>query len=442
MAATQEQTTQFDWEEENAYTLGVRAFLYAYPWTYMPQAVWDRTEGPGRPINQLTHFRDLKDASHTAGGAPNNDTLYSQCWLHLDEPVILTVPEIVNRYYTFQFTDFMGDNFAYVGTRTTGNKAGNFAIVGPDWQGTLPSDVVELPRSDTLWAYVLGRTLVDGKDDLPAVHAIQDQYALTSLSQWRRSDPTAPASTPSIWKPLDRKTDPLVDWETINRSMAEIPPQKADADLVQSYARIGVGPGLDVEKFGESTKRGLARAAVAGNRIVAGAFAGGYAQKQVNGWNYPPPATGRPTATRDWLVRAIQALAGFVANDPEEAIYLNVSLDEARHQLNGAGRYEIRFEKGAQPPVSAFWSITMYNLEYNLVANPINRYSLGDRSGMTTAPDGSLTVYVQCEPPSDDKLSNWLPTPTGDFFLFLRAYLPGPSLLDQTWQPPTVTWLK
>jgi hypothetical protein len=224
--------------------------------------------------------------------------------------------------------------------------------------------------------------------------------------------------------------------------MVETPPFEADADLLQACARIGVGPGLDVETLGESTKRGLARAAVAGDRIIAGAFAGGYAQKNVNGWNYPPPATGRPIAMRDWLLRAVQALAGFVANDPEEAIYLNVSRDEHGNQLNGASRYEIRFERGSQPPAAAFWSITMYNLDYNLVDNSINRYSLSDRSGMTTAPDGSLTIYVQSEPPTEDKLFNWRPSPASDVFLFLRAYLPGPTLLDQTWQPPTVTRLQ
>lgn len=122
-----------------------------------------------------------------------------------------------------------------------------------------------------------------------------------------------------------------------------------------------------------------------------------------------------------------------------DSVYLNVSLDDPGLPLNGGNRYEIRFEKGQQPPVKAFWSITMYNLQYNLVANPINRYSLGDRSGMKAAPDGSLTIYLQSEPPGDDRLSNWLPAPKQDFFLILRAYLPGPTMLDQTWRPPAVT---
>jgi hypothetical protein len=142
----------------------------------------------------------------------------------------------------------------------------------------------------------------------------------------------------------------------------------------------------------DSTKRDLARAGAAGYRIVAGAFGGGFGQRQDNSWNYPPPATGRQTATRDWLVRAVQALSGFVGNDPEEAVYLNVSL--------------------------------------------------GDRRGMKVAPDGSLTIYVQSEPPSEDRLANWLPAPIGDFFLFVRANIPGASVLDQSWQPLAITRLR
>ena len=116
-----------DWREQNAYTLGVRAYLYAFPWAYMPQARWDRTEPIDRQADRFFHVRKLEDATHLTGGAPNNDTLYSRAWVYLkDEPVILTVPEIADRYYTMEIVDFMGDNFAYVGTRATGAKAGKW----------------------------------------------------------------------------------------------------------------------------------------------------------------------------------------------------------------------------------------------------------------------------------------------------------------------------
>ena len=81
----------------------------------------------------------------------------------------------------------------------------------------------------------------------------------------------------------------------------------------------------------------------------------------------------------------------------------------------------------------------MYNAQYNLVANPINRYSLGDRSGLKAGEDGSATIYVQKEAPGAEKEANWLPAPDGMFFLIMRTYLPGPDLVDQTWQPPKIS---
>src|SRR5271166_1381420 len=336
--AKADETPRADWQEQNAYTLGVQAYLYAFPWAYMPDARWQRTEALDRQADRFDHIRHLEDAAHLSGGAPNNDTLYSRAWVYLkDEPVILTVPEIADRYYTMEITDFMGDNFAYVGTRATGTKAGNYAIIGPDWKGALPEGVQPLPPSATPWATILGRTYVKDASDLDAAHKIQDQYKLAPLSQWGKSE-IVPPKDAIIWEGFDPKTDPLADWKTINRAMIEVPPPARDADMLQQFARIGIGPGLDVDTQDASTKRGLARAAVDGKKIIADAFTDGYLQKVVNGWNYPPPATGRPSPSRDWIFRAVQMLAGFIANDPVEGTYLNVSVDGDGKPLTGKNR--------------------------------------------------------------------------------------------------------
>ena len=118
-----DESSRADWREQNAYTLGVQAYLYSFPWAYMPDARWTRTQAINRQVNRFDHIRKLEDASHLNGGAPNNDTLYSRAWVYVkDEPVILTVPEIRDRYYTMEIVDFMGDNFAYVGTRATSER--------------------------------------------------------------------------------------------------------------------------------------------------------------------------------------------------------------------------------------------------------------------------------------------------------------------------------
>jgi len=428
-----------NWREQNAYTLGVQAYIYTFPWSYMAEARWTRTEPVDHQANRFEHVRKLEDASHVTGGAPNNDTLYSRAWVYLkDEPVILTVPAITDRYHSVEMADFMDDNFAYVGRRATGDEGGNFAIVGPGWNGALPAGVKALPPSSTPWAFVLVRTYIKDASDLPTAFAIQDKYKLTPLSQWGKAEVTVPKGA-EIWQPLDRAADPLNEWRTINRAMLEIPADPRDADMLQSFARIGIGPGLNVDALDADTKRGLARAAVDGRKIIVGAFTAGYGQTEVNGWNYPPRATGRLTATRDWLIRAVQPAAGFVVNDPIEATYLNVSVDGEGKPLSGSNRYVVHFAKGGEPKVKAFWSVTMYNPKYNLVANPINRYSIGDRSGMKPDADGGLTIYVQKDTPGADKEANWLPAPDGQFFMILRTYLPGDEIVNQTWQPPKIT---
>jgi len=398
----------------------------------MPDARWTRTEKIDHKVNTFHHVRNLEVANHLNGGAPNNDTLYSRAWVYLrDEPVILTVPAITNRYYTHEIVDFMGDNFAYVGTPATGTKAGHCAIIGPNWKGTLPQGVMALPPGATPWATILARIFVKNQGELDKVHTIQDQYTLTPLSQWGSANPTQPAGA-VIWESVISKTDPLAEWKLITRAMGENPPPAGDRELVAAMLALGVGPGMDVDKLDPSTKRGLARPAVDGRKKIGKAFSDGYRQTVVNGWNDPPKEAGRPTPTRDWLFRDVQMVAGFVANDPVEAVYLNVSRDGTGAPLTGVNRYTMTFPKGGLHDVNAFWSITMYNPQYNLVANPINRYSLGDRSGIKPNADGSLTLYLQTSSPGADKEANWLPALVTDFNQTPRIITDGLTAPDVT----------
>ena len=91
-------------------------------------------------LNHFAHIKDLADASYRDGGSPNQDTIYSMAWVDLRKgPVILSHPDMGERFFTFELGDMSSDNFDVVGQHTTGSKAGNFAIVGPGWKGTLPS---------------------------------------------------------------------------------------------------------------------------------------------------------------------------------------------------------------------------------------------------------------------------------------------------------------
>jgi hypothetical protein len=436
-----------DWREQYAYTLGMQAYIYGFPYLYMSEVRWGQVAVkidpnlnlPHAAINHFWHSQVMGGPESQAGGSPNNDTLYSIAWLDLlKEPLILSVPDVGNRYYTIEIASFDSDNFAYVGMRTTGTKAGNYAIVGPSWKGELPTGVQKLTPSRTPSAFILGRTLLRGPDDLPAIHAVMAQYKLTPFSLWGKPGATAPESYDAL-KPFDRKTDRLADWKTMNATMAENPPPSRHGLLLNQFAQIGIGPGLDVDRLDEATKRGLARAAIDGRNLLDAAIRQGARQKNVNGWNYPPPDMGRAGDKDDFLLRAaLQSMWGIVANDPAEAIYLNTSTDPNGQQLTGANRYVIHFPTGGLPEVKAFWSITLYDARHNLVANPIKRYALGDRDKLKFNANGSLDIYIQNESPSADKQPNWLPAPNGEFNLVLRSYLPSAAIQEQRWTPPPV----
>ncbi len=441
--------TKTDWRENYAYTLGVQAYVFGFPYVYLPTLRWRWVTQPGpaggmppsAPLNHFHHVRNLTDASYRDGGSPNNDTLYSIAWVDLGkEPVILSHPDMGDRYFTFELACIDSDNFAYVGKRTTGAKAGSFALVGPNWKGKLPKGVKALPPSRTPAVLVFGRILVDGPAEVPAVNKLQDQCTLIPLSFWNKKGAQLPASR-DVWQPLDAKSDPLAEWKTMNRAMTENPPEARLAKLLGQFAKIGVGPNQGVDKMDEATKRGLARAAADGRELLKSASASGQLGKRVNNWSIPPRTFGRAGLSDDFLVRgALQCMGGIIANDPEEAVYYNTAKDGAGQPLDGARQYTMRFAPGQLPKVNGFWSISMYDPTLNFTPNPINRYAIGDRTpGLKKDADGGLTLYIQSTSPGKDKESNWLPsTASGLFYMVMRTYMPGAEIVEQQWAPPPV----
>ena len=454
------QNASAGWKENYAYTLGVQAYLNLFPWVYLPEIKYewvgrekpDEWQGFDMPLNHFYHKKTLVDAkTYRDGGSPNNDTQYSIAILDLrNGPVVISHPNLDERYFTFEIASFTSDNFAYIGTRTTGNEAGEFLIAGPNWDGEVPEGLqlpaqsngtkaMNLPAvSPTPFVIVIGRTAVKGLEELETVNGIMEKYHIQPLANWLSGEEFV-ASDRAVWKPFNREEDELADWKTINKALAENPPLNQNVNIFKLYENIGIGAGIDVEDMDTSIKKGLARAAVDGRDLVFKAGQGGGFGKMINGWSFPPSTMGSAGYFNDLFTRSvIQCAGGIISNDPQEGMYPNAFFDKKGATLDGKYKYTLTFEKDKLPEVSQFWSLTLYDETYNLVDNPIDKYNISSlRDKFKFSEDGKLIFYIQNESPGEDKQDNWLPAPaSGMFYLVLRAYGPGAEFLDQTWEIP------
>ncbi len=424
--------------EEFAYSLGVQAYVYAYPLVHTNKFrwIWHSKDSPmyRGPANQLNHNRVLMNAETTVAATPNNDTLYTLAFLDLSQgPLIIEVPAMGERYYTIQLADMYATNFGSFGSRT-GAAAGRYLMVPPGWQGEVPEGIQKVYESTTPWTMFLLRILVDGKADVPTVNALQDQFRL--LTPEGKPSPAYEGKIPGLVDPAA----PADVWRVINRELASNPPIPDHESYLAQFASIGVGIDLPVElsELDAETKKGLSRAADTGHKIVT-AQASDISSVNLNRWGYPKKNIGRYGS--DFAYRAAVTLMGLMANQPEEAVYLSSYTDVEGQALDGTKHYRMHFPADNLPPANAFWSTTMYDsATYAFSSNKLNRFSIGDRTErLKYNEDGSLDIFIGPSVLDEGEISNWLPTPDGPFYMFLRVYSPETSVVEQTWEPPGVT---
>lgn len=436
-----------DWRETYAYTVGMQAVIFGYPVVKNMAVRFSMVEKPNglvdTPLNQWFHSRRAADHTDRIHSSVTSDLLYSSAWYDLrKEPLVITVPESAAAYYSVQFMEMYSDIFAYLGTRATGAKAGSYLLVGPDWSGETPAGLLGVIRSPTPTGMLLLRTGFADRTKLDGAHRLQDGNRLLTLSKWQAHD-SSPETARDVLNPATPATSALPFFASLNRGMTENPPPPRDAALVALFASVGIGPGQsdDFSRTDPATRRGLQRAMVDGLAFLRQVSAAGGDTKQINGWAYGQLNWGRTAARADFLTRsATQSFSGMQEHHIEEVVKLRAHRDGDGALLDGAaGRYTIRFAPDQIPQAKAFWSVTVYNSDYDLVENPLGRYSRGGMdSDMKRDRDGGLTLYLQADAPDRTRVGNWLPIPRGAFNLFLRAYLPDEQLMRQDYVPPMV----
>ncbi|MDH3201630.1 MAG: DUF1254 domain-containing protein [Myxococcales bacterium] len=439
---------------EEAKAIAQEAYTYAYPMLENYRTMYAQALAKGAPgyiasFNELSHKTELLGPDFKDVVRPNNDTMYSFAWLDLRaQPIVITVPQIEKRYYSIQLIDMFTNNLGYIGTRTTGSKAGSYLVAGPEWQGVKPGDVKRVFRSASNFVYCIIRTGVNGPNDVPAVARIQQGYHLTPMNVFlgRSRIPVASGLTFFAYDPQKAKSAGFIDYLNFFLTQVEVPP--SEKALMNRFALIGIAPGeLSASMrlappMRDAIDEGLGTALVEISKAARDSSeVEGVISRTDGGWQGAIGLFGSPEAMKGrYLARAAAAMFGLYGNDAEEAYYPIGNEDASGDSLDGTHQYVMRFESNELPPVDAFWSMTMYSLPNQLmVANPIRRYSIGDRSKLRYEKDGSLTLYIQHDSPGKAKESNWLPAPDHSFSLQFRMYVPKPEALESPlYLPPPV----
>ncbi|UCH29918.1 MAG: DUF1254 domain-containing protein, partial [Myxococcales bacterium] len=234
---------------DEAQLIAEQAYVYAYPMmenyrTMYVQAI-DRT-APGylAPFNELVHKTELLGPDFKDIVRPNNDTVYSMGWIDLRaQPLVITVPQIEDRYFSVQLIDMFTHNFAYMGTRATNGESGSYLVAGPQWKGTKPGDTKAVYRSESNFVYCIVRVEVRGPHDLEAANAIQRGFRLTPLHVFlsRSRAPVAAGITFPMYDPDKARSSGFIDLFNFLLEQVVIVPE--EQELMQRFARIGIQPG-------------------------------------------------------------------------------------------------------------------------------------------------------------------------------------------------------
>ena len=435
-------------------------YIYGYPLLLMERTrqvstAVSRAEGSRAPMNQFAHIRTFPTPEFKDVVSPNVDTLYSVAWLDLSaEPYVLSVPDARQyaplqgdaRYYLLQMLDGWTNVFDSPGLRTRGADARTFMLTGPGWHGEIPPGMEQI-ASPTSMVWITGRAQTNDAQDMTVVHAFQDAIQLVPLSRW--GTPYPPPMNVPVDEGVDQTTPPAAQVDALDAQafftelaglMQGNPPADYDAALLGKLGDLGIVIGQPFDLSALPPARAIAvRKGYEHGRARLRAMASQSGSTPINGWTVMTSGIGEYGDNYD--NRALIALVGLGANLPEDAVYPRTATDGAGGGLSNEHRYTLTFDSGRWPPANAFWSLTMYDSNQALVANPVDRYAIGDRSDLAQNSDGSLTLYIQKDPPAGAMANNWLPAPQAGaqpFNLIMRVYWPKEEMLDGQWVIPPV----
>lgn len=416
----------------DGYSSAVAAWGWGYPIVRMEQIVREYTDVPSpkpptsyrAPLNQIGWATELATPAAKDMPTANNDTLYMSAVVQLDEPYVLTVPDMHDRYYVVDVFNMWQELEHYIGRRTTGTKAGKFVFVPPGWTGALPTDATVLKVStNKIWLW--GRVRVSEGEDMAPIRALQKAFHLESASGKVYHDTLPPM--PAL------KNDGLDFFRQLAFAMKSNPVKPQDTGMFGQFSRFGLTEkGFNTDNIPPPIIEGVKRGVMDAPNVAVSTLVSTSEVRQ--GWSY---VKGLDDFGYNYPLRALVAGPYLGGQGEKEAVYPIRYNDSEGHTLTGASSYTLTLD--SEPPVNAFWSITMYDASNKmLVTNPLNRYKVGsDTPGLIKGKDGKIKIILSHSKPTEPD-ANWLPAPEHNFYLLFRMYQPKESVMDGSWKLPEV----
>ncbi len=426
-------------EYDYAYALGVQAVIYGWAPVMMDVALIQQTsvdapmnngQAPLNMFGPITRLWDYRDRSYTTA---NNDTYYIQGWADLEEePIVVYIPPIKNRYWIEQVLDMYTESVVDLCNATVGDEGGYFVFAKRGFDGDIPKNL-PVYYSNTRYIWLAGRIGSKSANDKELINELQLQWRLMSLSDYPnggvQAPPTVKDEAPTVQFPQG------LEWfDRLDQVLAENP-LKEDANILEPLEFIGIGKG-GTSDLSEIKKKALLQAFKDGFDIIVDAAK--YSATPYDGWNYEYKA-GKYAA--DYLQRSAINMNSIGLNSPDRAMYPKRYVDSESEILHGKNGYEITLPADMQinEDLGGFWSITMYDaVDRFMVENEINRYKVASfTENLNFNEDGTLTIYISHEKPTDPKrLANWLPAPNDEFMLQCRLYEPKMSVVNGEFKLP------
>lgn len=452
---------------ESAYTYGLQQVIFfGQRYTYTQNS--DKGNQSYVGVNRFFNVRE-KITPDFPVVTPNATTLYGTAFLDMqDEPVIIEMPAINDRYFSLQIMDQYGIFYLMAGNQFNGTDARSYIIVPDDYKGKIPAQfaTTEVIHAPSKISYALTRiaVLTGSNKDISQINAYQDQISITPLSKWvSNGNKGAPQSKADIvageykqYTRMPKIAKGQVDQQTagdffsiLNRvlndpSMTLMTDSQKENDMLAQLATLNIGPGKDFNwsDLDKDMQTAMTQGFKAGYDKVKKTFE--TSLLNMNGWMVVQNVGGFET---DYLSRAVMADAGWAGPDKNVshgAAFLFV--DSEGKPLDGKHKYTMTFDVNNLPPVTQFWSLPIYNKDGYFVSNAIDRYTINsfmiDQKELQVA-DGKLVIYLQKDKPSDpNQLKNWLPAPADSFRFAARFYGPKMSLVDGSYPMPTPVMVK